>query len=58
MSRISFKAVLLGFGAILILDTLIGAVLLAILGGDAFGEGKSKQQVSEAMQASMWSSSL
>jgi hypothetical protein len=53
MSRISFKAVLLGFGAVLILDTLIGAALLAILGGDAFGEGRSEQQVNEAIQASV-----
>jgi hypothetical protein len=52
MSRISLKAVLIGFGASLLLDALIGTILLAILGGDAFVEGRSEQQVTEAMQGS------
>jgi len=53
MARVSIHAVLLGFGAVLILDTLLGAALFAILGGDAFGEGGSEQQVKEAMQAAI-----
>jgi hypothetical protein len=52
MSRISLKAVVLGFGAVLVLDALVGAVLLAILGGDVLVEGKSEHQVIEAIQAS------
>ena len=52
MSRISFKAVLLGFGAVLVLDALVGAVLIAILGGDVLAEGKSEREIIEAIQAS------
>jgi hypothetical protein len=52
MSRISLKAVLLGFGASLLLDALIGAILLAILDSDAFVDGRSEQQMTEAIQSS------
>src|SRR4249919_19204 len=61
MSRISIKAVLLGFGATLLLDVLVGATLLAIL-GDVFVEGKLEKQTSDAVQATgsglafLWSS--
>ena len=53
MARVSIKAVLLGFGAVLILDTMLGAALFAILGGDAFSDEGSEQQVRDAMQASI-----
>jgi len=38
MARINHKAVLLAFGAMLVLDTLVGIVLFALLGVDATAE--------------------
>jgi|SRR6185436_4171110 hypothetical protein len=61
MSRISIRAVLLGFGAILLLDALVGAVLLAVF-GDVFVDGKPENPITEAVQATgaglafLWSS--
>ena len=45
MARVNVKAVLLGFGAVLLLDTLAGIVLFAVLGAD----GTAEQAVSEAI---------
>ena len=45
MARISIKAVLLGFGAMLVLDTLVGIVLYGTFGGG----GTAEQAVSEAV---------
>lgn len=45
MARINVKAVLLGFGAVLLLDTLVAIVLFAVLGAD----GTAEQAVSEAI---------
>jgi hypothetical protein len=44
MARINVKAVLLGFGAVLLLDTLVGLILYAVLGSESTAE----QAVSEA----------
>jgi NADH:ubiquinone oxidoreductase subunit 6 (subunit J) len=45
MARVNIKAVLLGFGAVLLLDTLVGFVLFAVLGTD----GTAEQAVREAI---------
>lgn len=44
MARINVKAVLLGFGAVLLLDTVVGFILYAVLGVDPTAE----QAVSQA----------
>ncbi|MCW5658437.1 MAG: hypothetical protein KIT60_12095 [Burkholderiaceae bacterium] len=44
MARINFKAVLLGFGAVLLLDTVVGLILFAVLGVNTTTE----QAVSQA----------
>jgi hypothetical protein len=51
MARVSIKAVLFGFLATLALDILVGVTLLAVLGGDIAIEGKSEQQIGEAIRA-------
>jgi len=51
MVRINIKAVVLGFLATIALDTLVSVALLAVLGGDIFAEGKSEQQIMDAIRA-------
>ena len=54
MARVNIKAVLLGFGAVLLLDTLAGLVLYAVLGV----EGTAEHAASEASASPgfLWSS--
>jgi len=51
LNRISLKAVVFAVIAVLVLDTVVGLALLALNAGEIFVDGRSGEQVSEAVSA-------
>jgi len=58
MKRISPKAVVLGSLLVLALDAVVSVGLVALRGGEIFVEGRSVEQISEALHAVMLSKSF
>jgi hypothetical protein len=58
MSRVSVKGLMVGAVWILVLDTLTGIGMLALIGSDAIHEGMSERQLSEAIVAVMATTSF
>ena len=58
LNRISLKAVVLSFLAVLVFDTVVGDALLALSSGEIFVDGRSDEQVSEALLAATTSTSF
>jgi hypothetical protein len=58
MSRVSVKGLVVGALWILVLDTLTGIGMLALIGSDAIHEGMSERQLHEAVVAVMATTSF
>src|SRR5262245_25967986 len=53
MVRINIKAVVLGFLATIALDAVVNVALLALFGREIFAEGRSEQEIKDALRTTM-----